>query len=182
MRKVLHLLGILDDADVEWIAQHGTREHVSAGTELIREKMPIERLYILLDGELAACVKSLGGKQIATLHAGEIVGELSFVDHQPPSATVIALTDAWLLSISREILSVRLAKDNAFAARFYRSIAMFLSDRLRVTVRRLGYGETGQNASEEELVDATLEDIALAAVRFDKMLRKLRAEYKPIES
>ena len=56
---------------------------------------------------------------------------------------------------------------------------MFLSDRLRVTVGRLGYGNPRQDEDSDELAESSLDDISLAAVRFDKMLRKLRGEYKP---
>lgn len=178
MRKVLYLLGVLDDRDIEWLAQNGTRQHASAGTELITENQPIESLYIVLDGELSVCVQSTR-MEIARLRAGEIVGELSLVDTQPSSASVISVTDSWLLSIPRELLSLRLSKDVAFAARFYHSIAMFLSERLRTTVSRLGYGDVRQDSSADELVDASLDSVSLAALRFDKMLHKLRGEYKP---
>jgi CRP/FNR family cyclic AMP-dependent transcriptional regulator len=104
---------------------------------------------------------------------------MSFVDSRPPSASVIALTKSWLLAIPRQLLSTQLTKDTAFAARFYRSIAMFLSDRLRVTVGRLGYGNPRQDEDSDELPETSLDDISLAAVRFDKMLRKLRGEYRP---
>ena len=176
MRKVLHLLGLLDDSDVEWIATHGIRRSLGPGAELIRENKPIEWLYILLDGELSVCVQSLGNKQIAQLYPGEIVGELSFVDAQPPVASVIALTDCWVLALPRQLVSERIAKDNAFAARLYHSIAVFLADRLRTSVRRFGYGDGQQDVSVDELAESTLDNISLAAVRFDKMLRKLRGE------
>ena len=177
MRKVLQLLGVLDDTDVAWMARHGNRQYVEAGTELIRESEPIQWFYILLEGELSVLARSLDNKQIARLYAGEIVGEMSFVDSRPPSASVVALTNAWLLAIPRQLLSSQLTRDTAFAARFYRSIAMFLSDRLRVTVGRLGYGNPSQDDGDE-LADSSLDDISLAAVRFDQMLRKLRGEYK----
>ena len=53
MRKVLQLLGVLDETDVAWMASHGNRQFVEAGTELIRESEPIQWFYILLDGELS---------------------------------------------------------------------------------------------------------------------------------
>jgi CRP/FNR family transcriptional regulator, cyclic AMP receptor protein len=179
MRKVLQLLGVLDETDVAWMARHGNRQFVEAGTELIRDGEPIQWFYILLDGELAVLTRSPENKQIARLRPGEVVGEMSFVDSRPPSASVIALTRSWLLAIPRQLLSTQLTKDTAFAARFYRSIAMFLSDRLRVTVSRLGYGNPRQDEDSDELPESSLDDISLAAVRFDKMLRKLRGEYKP---
>jgi CRP/FNR family cyclic AMP-dependent transcriptional regulator len=88
--------------------------------------------------------------------------------------------DSWVLAMPRDLLSARLAKDTAFAARWYRSIAMFLADRLRASVQRLGYGESRQDMSTDELADSTLDDISLAAIRFDKVVRKLQGEYKAV--
>jgi len=174
MRKALHLLGILNDVDVEWMASTGNLQKVAAGTTLIHEKHRIDHLYVLLEGELAVTVGGARGTHIATLFAGEIVGEISFVDPRPPSASVTATQDSQLLALPRERLSEKLAKDQAFAARFYRAIAAFLADRLYVTVGRFGYGSAQQDADVDELPDHMMDEIDLANVRADKLLRHLR--------
>ncbi|HXY09844.1 MAG TPA: cyclic nucleotide-binding domain-containing protein [Terriglobales bacterium] len=185
MRRVLYYLGILDDTDVEWLVEHGTRKQVSAGSVLVQQDVPVQYLYIVLEGDMVVRnqprngEKSQDGAHIADLGVGDVVGELSLVDAHPPAASVIAQTNSWLLAVPHKALVVRLAKDTAFAARFYRAIAFFLADRLRATVRRFGYGDAHQYASEEEIPDSALDDMSLAAVRFDKVLRKLRGEYDP---
>src|ERR1700683_1781022 len=171
MRKVLQLLGVLDETDVSWMARHGNRQFVEAGTELIRDSEPIQWFYILLDGELAVLTRSPENKQIARLRPAEVVGEMSFVDSRPPSASVIALTRSWLLAIPRQLLPAQVTEETAFAARFYRSIAMFLSDRLRVTVSRLGYGNPRQDEDSDELPESSLDDISLPAVGLAKSVR-----------
>jgi CRP/FNR family transcriptional regulator, cyclic AMP receptor protein len=174
MRKVLHLLGILDDVDVDWMASNGVLCNVSSGKTLIQEKRPIDSLYLLLDGQLSVTVGESNKVPIATLLPGEIVGEISFVDPRPPSASVHALQDSRLLAIPRELLSSKLLKDQAFAARFYRAIAVFLADRLHVTVGRFGYGSAQQDVDVDELPDAQLDEIDLAAIRTDKLMKRLR--------
>jgi CRP/FNR family transcriptional regulator, cyclic AMP receptor protein len=174
MRKALHLLGILDDIDVEWISANGVLCDIGYGKVLIHEKRPIDSLYLLLEGQLSVIVGGLNGKQVATLLPGEIVGEISFVDSRPPSASVQAMQDSQLLALSRELLSDKLAKDQAFAARFYRAIAAFLADRLYVTVGRFGYGSVQQDIDVDELTDSSLEEIDLAATRLDRLLKQLR--------
>jgi len=51
------------------------------------------------------------------------------------------------------LLQQRIASDTAFAARFYRALAIFLADRLRATTRRLGYGGTRGLDDETVLKD-----------------------------
>ena len=51
MRKVLYILGHLNDEDVEWMARAGRRVAAS-GHELIRENEPSDDLYFVLEGEV----------------------------------------------------------------------------------------------------------------------------------
>jgi CRP/FNR family cyclic AMP-dependent transcriptional regulator len=181
MRKALHLLGILNDVDVEWIAGNGIRRYVRSGTTLIREKMPIDSMYILLEGQLSVYTEALKGLQLAVLLPGEIVGEISFVDSRLPTASVMAVADSELLALPRNVLLLKLEKDTAFAARFYRAIAAFLADRIRTTVGKFGYGPAQQDNAEslDEVEDVSMDEISMAALRFDKMLKALRTDYRP---
>jgi CRP/FNR family transcriptional regulator, cyclic AMP receptor protein len=172
MRKSLMLMGIMNDSDVEWLIEHGEARHVGPGDVLIREGEPVEWLYILLDGRLVVTIAS--GREVATLDSGEIVGEISFVDSRPPLASVHAKNDAHVLAISRAKLSTKMERDVGFAARFYKGLAFFLADRLRTTTGRLGYGAAQQDDADE-LNDDMMDNVSLAAVRFDKMLRRLRS-------
>jgi CRP-like cAMP-binding protein len=177
VRKALQLLGILDDVDIEWMAKNGHVETVSPGTVLIREKTAIDHLYFLLDGEMRVIVGP-AGTQVATLLAGEVIGEISFVDSHVPSASVVVTRNAQVLAIPRKVLSDKLAQDTGFACRFYYAIARFLADRLYATVTRLGYGNASQDVDADEIPDANLDEIDLATVRFDKLLKQLRGDYR----
>jgi CRP-like cAMP-binding protein len=176
MRKALQILGLLADTDIEWLAQEGKVQYAPTGTVLIREKNPISCVYILLDGQLSVRVGPEGSSEIAILQCGDIVGEISFVDSRPPSASVIALQDSHLLALSRPALATKLEVDSAFAARFYHAVASFLADRLYVTVGRFGYGSHQQDADAHRLEDTTLGEFSLAATRFDKLLKHLSGE------
>jgi CRP/FNR family cyclic AMP-dependent transcriptional regulator len=171
MRKALYLMGILDDSDTEWLTDNGTRILVKYKTGLIYEGKPISSLYIVLDGQFAVYA---GRQLLATLNAGEVLGEISFVDSRPPLATVIALKDSYVLELPREKLLAKMGRDQKFAANFYRGIATYLADRLRVTTGRLGYGKADQDVEEvDEINDDLMDTLSLAAVRFDKMLKRL---------
>lgn len=177
MRKVLYILGQLDDRDVQWLAQAGIKRRVPAGHRLIEEGQPIASLYVVLEGHVAVTVRNVGA--IAKLSAGEVVGEMSFVDSAPPSASVEALDGCVVLELARADLNAKLGADPLFAGRFYKAMALFLADRLRNTVHRLGYGDEarldGDAVLEDELDDTILDSVSQAGDRFDRLLRTLSA-------
>jgi CRP-like cAMP-binding protein len=163
----MYLMGALDDSDVEWLAAHGNPERLTAGQTLVQEGRAIDSLYVVLDGQLAVQV---GSARVATLLAGEVIGEISFVDARPPLATVASLDTARVLAVRRDVLLEKLAADAKFAAHFYRAVAIFLADRLRATTTRLGYGQPEQDAAPDaadELGDELLETVSLGTRRFD---------------
>lgn len=182
MRKILYLLGQMSDGDVGWMLHEGRKEHHRAGDVLIREGQPIEALYVVLSGNLEVTASGLAGKAPIRLGCGEVVGEVSFVDARPPMATVRAADDSDVLAIPRDRLKEKIDHDPEFAARFYRSLAVFLAHRLRDTTRRLGYGG-GQPLDEQEyageLGEEVLDNLHMAGSRFDRVLQRLLAESSP---
>ena len=179
MRKALLFLGILNDSDIDWMVAAATKQDVLVGETLIHEGKAVHSVYLVLDGQLAVTVKASEGREVARLRCGEVVGEMSFVDSRPPSATVRAVEKSRVLAIPRNRLNTKLTQDIAFSARFYRAIAVFLSDRLRETVGLLGYGP-GQPLDEassyaDEISPEMLDNLSLAGARFDLLQRRLRA-------
>jgi CRP/FNR family transcriptional regulator, cyclic AMP receptor protein len=180
MRKVLFLFGQLNDDDVEWMLTAGTRRFVPAEGILIQQGVPVDAVFILLEGTLAVWLKSRRGpeRELARLSAGEIVGEMSFVDARPPSATVKALEDSTVFALSKAILNRKLAADSGFAARFYRALAIYLSTTVRERHRDLGTGVGGDEEAEEEddadeLDPNVLDGVYLAGERFDRMVKRV---------
>jgi CRP/FNR family transcriptional regulator, cyclic AMP receptor protein len=178
MKKILFILGVLTDADMDWLLYVGRREELTIGTVLIAEGSAVDAVYIVLTGSLKVSIEALAGKEIARLSSGEVVGEISFVDSRPPSATVTADEETLVLSIPRQRLMQKLADDTGFASRFYRAIALSLSDRLRNTVSLLGYGkEVPAHEStklNDDLSPIVVEHLPLARSRFESLLRRLR--------
>ncbi|HEY9897739.1 MAG TPA: cyclic nucleotide-binding domain-containing protein [Pantanalinema sp.] len=178
MKKVLFILGELSDSDVDWLVEVGDREAVAPGRVLIKEASAIDHVYVILEGRFGVSVAALSGKEVAQLGCGEIVGEMSLVDQRPPSATVTALEPGLVLSVPRREIERKLAQDMAFSARFHRALTVFLSDRLRSTVSRLGYGQSGpmdqETEYEDELDMGVLDKAALAGARFDWLLKRMK--------
>jgi CRP/FNR family transcriptional regulator, cyclic AMP receptor protein len=88
MRKVLFILGQLNDTDVEWLAHQGARRRLADGDVIVREGEAIDNLFITLSGQFRVTLRD--GREVARLGAGEVVGEIAFVDSALPSATVTA--------------------------------------------------------------------------------------------
>lgn len=174
MRKALYFLGVLDDIDVEWFATYGSVRFVEPSTTLITEGLPIEFLFIILDGELSVNTMAGNRRPLAILRSGEIVGEISFVDSRPPTASVVAVLNSHVLAVPHDLLKRKLERDLPFASRFYRAIALYLADRLRTTAGRLGYGTVGQDDLDSELDDGFLDNFSMGAIRFDSLLRQLK--------
>jgi CRP-like cAMP-binding protein len=172
MRNALYFLGILNDSDIDWLVAAGRRREVGAGSTLIEEGGAIDSVFLVINGAFAVRAKAAGGREIARLLSGEVMGEMSFVDHAPPSATVQALELSVVLDIPRRRLSSKLAEDAGFAARFYRALSMFLAARLRSTNAVLE--DAGE--SEEEIDPEDLENVSMAGTRFDWIQRRLRSE------
>lgn len=181
MRKVLFLFGQLNDDDVEWMMRAGKKHFVKGGGVLIRQGVEIDALFILLEGHLSVWLSTRGTeREIARLNAGEIVGEMSFVDARPPSATVKALEDSSVYALPRSVLNAKLATDLGFAARFYKALAIYLSSTVRERHRALGYGDGAVLAQDEpddadELDPNVLDGVYIAGERFDRLVKRLMA-------
>jgi CRP-like cAMP-binding protein len=173
MRKVLYILGQLSDSDVDWLGRIGTRSKLAKGTRLIQFGVNLTQVFIVLDGEML--IQSNKGVELARVGAGEILGEMSLVDSRPPSASVTVAQDSFVLALDKKVLQNKLDTDNGFAARFYRAIAIFLSERMRGTIKHLGYGNDGDEvmADPDELDSNVLDNVHLAGARFDRMLQTL---------
>lgn len=174
MRKALYFLGILNDADIDWLVAAGSRREIEGGHKLIEEGRSIESVYLVIDGAFSVRTAALGGREVARLLPGEVMGEMSFVDNAPPSATVVSVEPSLILDIPRRRLNAKLNEDPSFGARFYRALAMSLAARLRHSVAALA-GGTAMDAEGEMGFDA-LDNVSMAGARFDWIQRRLRSE------
>ena len=144
MRKILYILSHLNDEDIDWMVDVGHVRELADEGVLIREAVEAPDLYILLNG--TAEVRVSGAGVVAVLRAGDVVGEMAFVDQAPPSASVFAVGTLQYLAIEKGKLQHRLDTDAGFSARFFKAIAVFLSARLRKANELVRSLETGADA------------------------------------
>ncbi|MCF8208606.1 MAG: SpoIIE family protein phosphatase [Rhodoferax sp.] len=75
-----------------------------AGTPLLKAGETNSTVYILLGGEVAAFLDTQADARAAIqIATGDCIGELSAIDGKPVSALVLALTDARVLKLSKEV-------------------------------------------------------------------------------
>lgn len=184
MKKALYILAELSDRDFEWLLRVGRLETISAGKTLIYEGEPISALYLVLDGNLSVTVQALNGREIARLSAGDVVGEMSFLDRRSPSATVKAVDKVLVWSIPRSQLAIKLSEDSAFAAHFYHALGIWLSHRLRGTISRLGYsygyGKDERPIPIERFIEQypnAADNFELAKIRLDWFLDRMKSTH-----
>ncbi|NJL47368.1 MAG: cyclic nucleotide-binding domain-containing protein [Leptolyngbyaceae cyanobacterium SM2_5_2] len=175
MKRIVFVLGVLEDEDVDWLISTGQRRELQPGDVLIQEGQLCEDIFLILDGCLEVSVGALNQQPIAQLASGEVVGEMSFVDGQPPSATVSALEPTIILAISWHQAKTKLQQDIWFASRFYKALAMLLSSRLRSTVKHLQGEHWRPVTLLNEAGLAEMNDLlSVGSIRFDWMLKRLR--------
>ena len=172
MRKALMMFGTLDDTDIDWLTRTGELRRYSVSQPIIRERQPIDALFIILDGRAVVTIR---GVEVAQVSAGEVLGEVSLVDSRLPTASIVPLSETAVLQIKRAVLQSKLKQDHAFASRFYHALAIVLAQRLqRNDPSSNNGGRDGWNDadSSDDLEAGLLETASLAGLRFDQLLKR----------
>ena len=102
--------------------------NLTAEEYLMREGEESHEMYYLSSGTMAV-FKRKGDveQQIGTIYAGELVGEMSFLDEMPRSASVKSVGDCELTVIPKDKMKKYLASQ----PKWYRALVQTLLDRLR---------------------------------------------------
>jgi len=129
-------LGVLEESDLEWLVANSKQYEMEPGSVLIRHTAPVESLYLIVDGAFKVTIAVPGESHpeehhIATLYAGELAGEMSFVDKHAASASVTAGVKSRVLSVSKTALTDKIQNDSGFGTRFYKGVSVLLAGRLR---------------------------------------------------
>jgi extracellular factor (EF) 3-hydroxypalmitic acid methyl ester biosynthesis protein len=100
---------------------------------LIQDGAPGGYIYFITDGLFDVLVRNAFGQElrVAQLGPGQIVGEISWLDRQPYSATIKAAESSSVLALQTSTLDQKIEADTAFASRFFRALAHISSTRLR---------------------------------------------------
>ena len=137
MRSTNTLRDGLREEDLDWLFEMGVTRVVSSGTAIVHEGVRPNAIFVVIDGRFSVRVKNVAGEPLAALRAGELIGEISFLEGSPASATIVAEETSAVLEIDNQLLNERVGGDAAFAARIYRLFALTAERRLRNRVDHL---------------------------------------------
>ena len=157
MQNARYIAAGLSDADMLWLLSMGKLRMLKAGETLVAVGKPVNDLFFVISGLLA--VRLGDGTRVAQLHQGDVVGEMSFVERHSPLVSVVAEDRTEMLAIPRKLILDRFEQEPVFAARFYRALAVFLSERLRETTAAV-------RAAQDEKADKA------ARARFSRLFGK----------
>jgi len=129
------------------VTEIGRRRFLPKGSAVIAQGDEFEEgdtsLYTLASG-LVKVVMPLGdGKELvlAILTPPEHFGEMSFVDHKPRSADVIAMEDTELIVFQHDALDGLLSEEVEMSLKFYRALSKSLVQKIRkMNARVIGGG------------------------------------------
>ncbi len=132
--REIGLFGALGDEVLEYLAQTLPIVLVEAGAHVFREGDVAREMYVVLDGEIEVQKRARRGTEtrVAVLGPGDWFGEMSILDVQPRSATVVALAPSRLLRVTSEALDGLYRRDLKAYSLIVLNVARELSRRLRV--------------------------------------------------
>lgn len=136
MTKAPPFLGRFEDGDARWLNDAGERRAVKAGDTVIEEGVMPAHLFVVLDGEFVVSSRALRDPEMQRIGAGEVLGEMSYLNDLPPAASVYAAADGLLLCIPRGALKRKIDEDPGFGLRFQTVISSFAVDRFWAYGRR----------------------------------------------
>jgi extracellular factor (EF) 3-hydroxypalmitic acid methyl ester biosynthesis protein len=111
------------------IVDKAVRMHFKSGEALVQKGRRSHGLYLVLTGNALVQIPTHGGS--FGVGAGEICGEISFLDELPATANVVAKEPVEAYYLDRPTLQSLFELFPHLGSRFYRSLAAILSRRLR---------------------------------------------------
>ena len=123
-----------DDDRWATLLKYTELRHFHAGDAVIRQGDTDRAFYIIIDGTLEVLIpRGASGKLRRTQirEAGAVIGEQAFLDGKPRSATLLAITDGEMLSVSLEAFQILAAHEPEIARDMLLDLARTLSVKLR---------------------------------------------------
>ena len=114
----------LSEAEARLLAEQLVFRDLQAGEVLVPEGTSDNHLYVIVRGALGV-VRSAGASEsvtLFTLGAGDLVGELSFLDETPHYAALVAIGATRVFGIEREKLEALLRPHPELVYRVMRAI------------------------------------------------------------
>jgi len=163
------------------------------GEFIVYEGASCAALYVIVEGEAKVLKREYMQRnhekmvELARLGLGSIVGEMSFLDGDVASASVMAERPTKLYRIDRDVILDLIARSPEFSTNFYRSLAGILSRRLRVANAVLSTSQDVRAVTVKDhyrifVVDDDPEILRFITLFLESAGHSVRSCQSPIES
>ena len=178
IRKVLIVFSLISEVDIEWLSKRGDKLSYNKGDIIIKESGHVPGLLIVLAGDAEVSILRNGlPTTVGSSRRGEFLGEMTLLGtSDTATASVQASTDMEILEISKSTLEAEFQQNLKFASRFYNSLAVLLSQRLRDQLRSRGMATRAFAAEEIDDESMSLEQmssITTAGQRFNWLCQNI---------
>jgi len=133
----IQLLRGVDEESLDLLEQAGEILEVPAGERVIEEGAVPEKLVLVISGRLEVYVPDPAdrseGKRLASIKPGDSCGEYGFIDRRPASASVKAVEDSLIFSISNDAFDALMRRNHDVERIVYRNLLTALVNRLRAS-------------------------------------------------
>ena len=130
----------LSEEDLSFILSNGTRKIFNTNEALIKEGQQDHSLFIIIKGHVEVILpKSINGLQmeratqikLGRMAQGDFIGEYSFIDQQPASASVLALEPCEVFEITKPEFEKIINTSDRLAKSIYKNMLRVLIKRIR---------------------------------------------------
>jgi CRP-like cAMP-binding protein len=148
-RRFPALAAELGPRNVEVLVGATTALELPPGRKVIRDRMPVDSLYMVLEGELTISVEE-NRKAIRLGHVGpgQLLGEVSVLSGELlASSTVESKTPVKLLRLRHEKFGELIATNYEIANALLKQLVSMLADRLRTSAKTFSAHSTDDDAA-----------------------------------
>ena len=126
----------LRDDECETLLKHSTKHTFSSGEIIIEQGTILNDLYVICFGNARVVQQSFDEANVeftGPLGPGDMFGEMSFMDGNQASATLIADGNTEVLKFGRDDIYDLVSANAGLGMRFYQSLLLIMCKRLRAT-------------------------------------------------
>ena len=127
----------VDNDSLQSILDLFTTHNLQCDSILLTPDRPNDYLYLIIEGQLSVHLSSIDTPPIGFINRGDYTGEVSFLDHQHPSAFVIACQPSRVMRLHR----CYLAQIYAITPVIQRNLLTALCNRIRSGNNSLTYSQ-----------------------------------------
>ncbi len=128
----------LTDADWQLLMEKSRQVDFATDQVVIEEGENTRRILFIARGSVRIeRIRAGRAHVLARIGAGQVLGEISFIDNLGAAASVVADEPTTIELISGDHVDALLASVSGFAVRFYLSLASTLARRLRATSEQI---------------------------------------------